>query len=251
MKIGIIGVGKLATAIVGGLIKTNKADEIVLSPRNKTNSQLLSRRYKHVRVAKDNQAVADECDWVFLTLPPSVATHEIQKLTFSKETSVISCIATLPHTECQKLIGDTVPVYKAFPLPSISHCDGPLAYYPCDAMIKPFLAGMGELFPCKDENAFRPLAAITSLIASHYAVQNTLQNWLVKNDIEPKVARNYLNDLTSSVTHLARQTEVDFNELIQSASTSQGLNEQAMKMLSEQGICRDIEATLDSIISRL
>ncbi|CAH0543114.1 NAD(P)-binding domain-containing protein [Vibrio marisflavi] len=251
MKIGIIGVGKLATAIVAGLTKTNKATEIVLSPRNMENSQLLSNKYECVKVAKDNQAVAEECDWIFLTLPPSVAVREIEQLTFKSGSSVISCVATLSHSECNQLIGNSVNVYKAFPLPTIADCNGPLAYYPCDTKIKPFLDGLGDLFPCKDGKAFRPLAAATSLIASHYAVQNTLHDWLVENDIEPAVALNYLNELMDSLTHQAKKSEVDFRELISSASTSQGLNEQAINMLSERGVCQDIKKTLDTILKQL
>ena len=251
MRIGIIGVGKLGTAIVLGLIKTNKATEILLSPRSKKNSQSLGNKYEHVKVVKDNQTVIDECDWVFLTLPTSIAEEEIRQLTFTN-TSVINCISTLPLSKCQQLIGNIAPVYKAFPLPSIAHCNGPLAYHPHNAEIDNFLVGLGNLFPCEDEDSFLPLATITSLIASHYAFQNTLAGWLTQNDIDSTMARDYLNNLTGSLTQMAQvQPDSDFSELLQEATTTGGLNEQTLTRLRERGVCKEINASLDEILSRL
>lgn len=252
MKIGIIGVGKLATALVHGLVKINKATNIVLSPRNKANSQGLSNCYQCVTVAKNNQAVVDECDWIFLTLPTAIAANEIEQLTFKANTPVISCISTLSRGECQQLVGHSVPVYKAFPLPSVAQCIGPLAYYPHDTQIETFLSGLGQLFPCKDEAAFDPLASVTSLIASHYSAQATVTSWLVQNDIESTAAKGYLNSLTGSLTVMAEhQPNVDFSELTQDALTPGGLNEQVMKRLGEQGVCRNISASLDAVLNRL
>lgn len=252
MKIGIIGVGKLATVLVEGLIKTEKATEIILSPRNQSKSQTLSQQYECVRIAKDNQAVVDECDWVFLTLPTSVAESEIKQLTFNQNQSVINCVATLPQVKCQQLIGASIPVYRAFPLPSIAQCCGPLAFYPDNHDIKTFFTGLGQLFPCHEENSFNLFAAMTSQIASHYAELDTKASWLAENGMESIIARNFMNSLTSSLTTMAEhEPHLNFCELSQKAITPGGLNEQVLKSRNAQGVYREIRDSLDTVLGRV
>jgi pyrroline-5-carboxylate reductase len=59
-QFGFIGVGVIASAMVEGLCRNSViAPSILLSPRGKTRSADLAKRYPNVRVGNDNQAVID------------------------------------------------------------------------------------------------------------------------------------------------------------------------------------------------
>jgi pyrroline-5-carboxylate reductase len=80
---GILGVGELGAAIVTGLCQDAvAAPGILLSPRSAARAADLGARYPSVVVAPDNQALADRCAVVVLSVRPADAAEVLGKLTF-------------------------------------------------------------------------------------------------------------------------------------------------------------------------
>ena len=60
MKLGFIGVGKIATSVVEGIFKAKiNIKEIILSPKNKNNARILKKKFSRIKIAKSNQEVID------------------------------------------------------------------------------------------------------------------------------------------------------------------------------------------------
>ena len=73
MNLGFIGTGTIAIAVIKGIFKSKISfRKIYISERNKKNSQKLKKKYNKVVVVKKNQEIIDKCDWVFLSVTPSV-----------------------------------------------------------------------------------------------------------------------------------------------------------------------------------
>ena len=69
MKIGFIGTGKITSSIIYGIFKSKlKISKIYISPRNKSIANKLSKKFKTVKIAKNNQEIIDNSSLIFLAV---------------------------------------------------------------------------------------------------------------------------------------------------------------------------------------
>ena len=105
MNIGFIGTGKITTSVIQGLFRSNiKLKQILISERNKKNSLALSKKFKKVKVVKDNQEIIQRSSWVFIAVVPGVAKKILKELTFKKNQTVVSFVSTLNMTYLKKTL---------------------------------------------------------------------------------------------------------------------------------------------------
>ena len=103
MKIGFIGTGKIAYSVITGICNSRISfTKILISPRNKKIANTLKTKFKKVTTAKDNQEIVDKCDWVFLSITPTVGKKIIKDLEFRSSQTIISFISTITLLELKK-----------------------------------------------------------------------------------------------------------------------------------------------------
>ena len=121
MNLGFIGTGKIASSVIAGIC-TSKIlfNKIIISPRNKSIAKNLKQKFKKVIIAKNNQQVIDKCDWVFLSVTPTVGDKIIKELKFKSTQTIISFISTITLSQLKKAIKVKAQIIRAIPLPPIS-----------------------------------------------------------------------------------------------------------------------------------
>ena len=73
MNLGFIGTGTIASSVITGIFKSKILfNKIYISKRNKKNSQKLKRKYNKIFISDTNQEILDKCDWIFLSVTPTV-----------------------------------------------------------------------------------------------------------------------------------------------------------------------------------
>ena len=93
---GFIGTGKIASSVITGICKSNILyKKIIISPRNKKIALGLKRKFKKIVIAKNNQQVVDQSNWVFLSITPTVGKKIIKDLKFKSSHTVVSFISTI------------------------------------------------------------------------------------------------------------------------------------------------------------
>ena len=95
MKIGFIGLGNMAEAMIGGMLKKQlvAAEDIIGSARTAATRDRIREKY-HVRTAENNVQTAEEADILFLAVKPVVLSEVIAEIrTAVKENAVIVSIA--------------------------------------------------------------------------------------------------------------------------------------------------------------
>ena len=93
MNIGFLGSGHITSSIIEGIFKSKlKIKKIYISPRNKLISKKISKRFKKVTIAINNQQVIDRSNWVFLAVTPQVGSKILNKLKFNKNKKIIKCL---------------------------------------------------------------------------------------------------------------------------------------------------------------
>ena len=131
MNLGFIGTGKITSSVIKGICNSKISyKKILISPRNKNIARSLKQKFKKVIIAKDNQQIIDNCDWVFLAVTPSVGELIIKDLKFRKGQTVISFISTITLSQLKKATKVNIKIVRAIPLPPISLKKGPVPICP-------------------------------------------------------------------------------------------------------------------------
>lgn len=119
MKIGFIGVGGMAQAIIGGLLKAKTfapSDIIVHSHRPESYGPYA--KAHGLQAAASNPDVAAASDLVVLAVTPNVANdvlQEIEAQLVDGQKTLISIVAGLSLTDMANVVGENVPILRTLP----------------------------------------------------------------------------------------------------------------------------------------
>ena len=73
MNYGFVGTGNIVSDVITGMNGSKiRYKKIIISPRNQKKAKQLKKKFKKITIAKDNQSVINESDWVFLGILPKV-----------------------------------------------------------------------------------------------------------------------------------------------------------------------------------
>jgi len=252
MRLGFIGTGRISTALVEGFCTTpDPPTTILVSPRNAERAARLAARFPQVTVAKDNQAVLDGCEYVFLALrPPMVSV--LGEVRFRPEQQIISLMPTRPYTQIAEFVEPAKRLAWALPLPSVARHVGPIAVFPGESSVVNLLARVGQTLVAPDLEQLRILWSSTALIAPFYALIDETTQWATVAGADRQIAGPYVAAMFHALAVLAREIPDGlYSNLVADAATPGGFNEQALTQIREHGGYRAFLEALDSILTRL
>ncbi|MDB3887934.1 pyrroline-5-carboxylate reductase [Candidatus Pelagibacter sp.] len=253
MIIGFIGCGTIAKATIEGICSSRiKYKKILISFRNEKNSTTLKKKYKKILVYKNNQDIIDKCDWVFLSITPTVGEKIIKNLKFKTNQTVVSFISTITISELKKMIKTKVNVVRAIPLPPISLKKGPVPICPPNKKVKLFFDQLGSTVEIKNEKLSINFWSTSGMMAPFYELQRVMTSWLVKKGVKKIDAQKYITTLFLALSEdSVENSKKDLKYLVKESQTPKGLNEQGVKELSKAGFYRSLEKTLNGLHKRL
>lgn len=252
MKIGFIGIGTIAGAIIQGLC-TSEAEglAIFVSPRNEKLSSSLAARYGNVSRLESNQEVVDRSDVVVIAVRPPVAREVLAALRFRADQTVVSLVALLPFAPLRELTRPAAVACRAIPLPTVTQHNCPIPLYHADERVTRLFGYLGETLPVSDEEGLHALWTLTGLITPYYDLMARLSEWTVAHGVRPETATAYVADLFQSLSFLAQRSEpIDFGELAKHAATPGGINEQAGAAIAAAGAHRAWEEAAGRVLMR-
>ena len=252
MNLGFIGTGNIVSDVITGISRSKFSfKKIIISPRNKKKAGYLKKKFKRITIAKDNQAVIDMSDWVFLGVLPKVGENILPKLNFRNNQTVISFMSTTNYSSLKKLIRKKITIVRAIPMPPIRLCKGPVAIFPPNKKIKFFFNKIGTTIEIKNEKLSKNFWAISGTMASFYELLNVLSNWLIKKKINKMDAQKYVTSLYSALGELALLNSSKPLKNLVNEQTPGGLNWQGVNELRKLGYYRLLEKSLKKIYKRL
>ncbi len=253
MKLGFIGTGKIASSVITGICNSKISfTKILISPRNKKIAQDLKKKFKKVEIAKDNEEIVDNCNWVFLSITPTVGEKIIKELKFKPNQIIISFISTITLAELKKAIKVKTKIIRAIPLPPISLKKGPVPICPPNKKVKDFFNKIGTTVEIKNEKSSINFWATSGMMAPFYELLRVMTDWLVKRGIKRNNAQKYITSLFLALSEDAvANSKKDLKYLVKESQTPKGLNEQGVRDLTKSGFYKKIEKTLNGIHKRL
>ena len=239
----------MITGICTSKISFNK---IIISPRNKSIAKNLKQKFKKVIIAKNNQQIVDKCDWVFLSVTPTVGDKIIKELKFKSTQTIISFISTITLSQLKKAIKVKAQIVRAIPLPPISLKKGPVPICPPNKKVKAFFDKVGTTVEIKNEKSSINFWSTSGMMAPFYQLLSSMTDWLVKRGVKRNNAQKYITSLFLALSEDAVvNSKKDLKYLVKESQTPKGLNEQGVKELTKAGFYKSLEKTLNSIHKRL
>jgi len=250
MKIGIIGTGIIASAVVTGFCKKQTGHEFFLSPRNAEKAASLAGMFSEVTVCKSNQDVIDKSDWVFICLLKKDF-PVLNDLRFNENQKVINISAEMKLTDLREIIGNTAMLAHVVPLPFISEGYGPILVYPEITEAGKLFEPVGDIYYADSQSDVQILQIVTGLMSAYNMLLNEIVTFSDERGIDHDVSVKYLCSLFNALcTRASNMEKCDLIELAHEM-TPGGYNEQAMKELTGNDSIKAWRTALDNLLARL
>ena len=253
MKLGFIGTGKIASSVIIGICNSKiKFKQIIISPRNKRVASNLKKKFKKVKIAKNNQDVINKSNWIFLSITPKVGEKIIKDLKFRSSQIIISFISTINLSQLKKMIKVRSKIVRAIPLPPISLKKGPVPICPPNKKVKSFFDKIGSTVEIKNEKLSINFWSTSGMMATYYDMLRVMSDWLVKKGVKRQDAQKYITSLFSALSEDAFvNSKKELKYLVKESQTPKGLNEQGLREMTKKGVYKSVVNTLNSIHKRL
>tara|TARA_B110000093_G_scaffold54518_1_gene58704 strand:- start:120 stop:887 length:768 start_codon:yes stop_codon:yes gene_type:complete len=253
MKLGFIGTGKIASSVITGICNSNVSfTKILISSRNKLIASNLRKKFNKVIIVNNNQEIADKCNWIFLSVTPTIGQKIIKEIRFKPSQTIISFISTITLSQLKEAIKVKAKIVRAIPLPPISLMKGPVPICPPNTKVKNFFNKIGTTIEIKDEKSSISFWSTSGMMAPFYELLRVMIDWLVKKGVKRDNAQKYVTSLFLALAEDAVvNSKKDIKHLVKESQTPKGLNEQGVKELTKAGFYRKLEKTLNNIHKRL
>ena len=253
LKIGFIGTGAIAEAVIIGMLQHRAFDgKVVVSTRSKTRSKRLSDRFTRVVVELDNQNIVDQCDWVFISVLPDQAEKVISKLTFRPDQFIVSMLAGRTLDSLSALVAPAKNVFRIIPMPPIEFGMGPIVITPPNEKLRRLFGKFGTPIQVKDENQFSTLSASSAIMASFFEWVASQARWIESQGVPKDEAAKYASSLNRALSEMTTRVSADdLQELAVECLTVGGLNEQVLNESKEADWFVQMECRLNRVVARL
>lgn len=249
MKVGFIGTGEIAAAMVKGL--TGRGHEIAVSDRNAGIAAALAGAHDDVAVM-DNQAVLDASEVVFLCLMAAVARAGLPDLTFRADHAVISAMTDIDHAALRELCAPAREIAITIPMPFIAHGGCPLPVWPDSPALRALFGDRNPVLPQPAESAINPHFAATALSSVMFRLLAETADWLAAHTGDPRAAEAYMAQLfKGTFANFPADGEGRFAAAIEALSTEGGLNATLREHMASAGAYDALTQGLDGFEARL
>ena len=118
--------------------------------------------------------IVDKCDWVFLSVTPTVGDKIIKELKFRSTQTIISFISTITLSQLKKAIKVKAKIVRAIPLPPISLKKGPVPICPPNKKVKDFFNKIGTTVEIKNEKLSINFWSTSGMMAPFYQLLSSM-----------------------------------------------------------------------------
>eukprot|EP00123_Amoebidium_parasiticum_P009313 comp19394_c0_seq1/m.22419 comp19394_c0_seq1/g.22419 ORF comp19394_c0_seq1/g.22419 comp19394_c0_seq1/m.22419 type:complete len:273 (-) comp19394_c0_seq1:616-1434(-) len=251
-RIGFLGVGTLASAMVEGLCTLSETPaHVFLSPRSREHTARLVGRFPTLCTACSTiQEVVDNSDWLVLALPPSLAPQVLQTLKCRTEQVVLTVMAMISLEDVKKFVAPAATVVYSMPLPSIAHHHGVSIIRSQHEGIQEMLGNLGGVFSVESNDQVDLLQAVACLMGPVYGLMATAVEWMEERGVQRNLAEEFAGSLLASVASDAVDTKKPFDTLVKE-QTPGGINEAAVARLRQLGVYDNVKEVLAQNLARV
>ena len=247
-RVGLIGVGHLASYLVPGLLRGLEADQVLLSPRNRDKAADLSRRYG-VAVARDNQELLARCDLVLLATRPHQAAATVAALSWRAEHTLVSLCAGLPLAA---LDAGPAALARAMPISCAVIGESPTCLTPDLPQVRALLAPLGPVLVLPDEASFEVASVPSALYGWVHALIGETAQWAARAGLPEATARELIaQTLRGAAGMIQAEPERPIDDMIATLATPGGITELGLTQLRAADAFAPWQDACDAVLAKL
>lgn len=239
MKIGVIGLGTIATAVVHGVAQDGH--QITVSQRSAQHAMALSAAYDCVTVA-ENQQVLDQSDVIFLGLMAGAAPDILNSLNFRSGQKVISFMADVSLAEVATMVAPATASAIMMPFPGIATGGTPVMMLGDAALVDNIFGSRNTLYPLRDDAELKVYVCAQAVLSPIAQMIRSVADWASENGADRAQSEAFLRELIAS--SLAAS---DSDSLVQALSTPGGYNLRLREHMQAAGLEEALQRGLDEL----
>ena len=186
-RIGFIGTGEIASAMVQGL--TGYGHAMLVSLRGADMAAQLA-TFDDVEIAS-NQGVIDGADIVVLCLLKDVAYNVLPSLNFRANQRIISVMVDVSLDGLKTLCAPVQDIEITIPLPFVATGGCPLPAYPTAKIVDELFGHKNPVFAVKSETGLNAHFAVTAMASVAFSQANQAAKWLGELTGDDMAAEQY------------------------------------------------------------
>lgn len=250
MKIGIIGVGHLGSALATGYARAGLSRDVVLSPRSAAKSAALNEAYG-ITVAETNDDVVRESEAVIVSVRPADMIETVRMLPWRKGQIAISVAAGIT---AGSLRGAVIPADAARAMPVMASAinESAVPMYPNNPQAVAALSPLGAVTAFDDEDAFNATSALGAWFAWLFQLVGETAETLENGGVDRLSARKVSADMMRAAgAFIAHDTERDPKDIVRDLATPGGISEIGLRCLKDADAFQPWDDAMKAAIQKL
>lgn len=249
MRIGIIGTGTIASAVVRGI--AGDGHRITVSKRNVRRAAQLAAEFDNVTIAP-NQDVLDQSDVIFLGITADIADTVLPALTFSPDHHVISLMAGPSLAQIAAHIAPAKAEALMIPFPAIAQGNSPILTSPASALLQQIFGAKNTVIPLADPADLKSYLAAQAVLSPSIKLLADTADWLGSRINDPLQAEAFLRQLIGGSLLAEPLTEPGvLDRMIADLNTPGGLNAELRDFMQNRGTFQALKDGLDQLETRM
>jgi pyrroline-5-carboxylate reductase len=245
--VGILGLGRMGEAIAQAALSIKNQTTVYVTSRNAERAARLAKGDTRIVVAEPEDIV-QSCDYVVISLGPTVARDLLPTLAFTQKHQIVSVMAEIGQTELQGLTKGADSACRVLTLPSVTSGGQLLPCFRLNDAGRHLFAENNQIYPVESEQDLMTIWSITGMISATMIVGEVTARWLENAGIDPQFAETYSRTLFSEAHGV---TKLGFEQGMAHVSTPNGLNTMVRERLQRAGVETQFHDSLDQIHQRL
>ena len=232
-KVGIIGVGHLATYLVEGIKRAKPELEVVLSEYLGDFTKQLVEQYGATPVPT-NQDVANAVDLVIVSTRPQDIVSACKSVSFRPGTTVVSTAAGITLDLLQP-VSSPASTVRAMPITCAALNLSPTLLYPENNAARELFELLGTVHVLSEEGQFTPASVISAYYGWVYALLDETVKWTTDAGVPAKIAKDLVLETTRGACAMGLdRSNSELSELLESLATPGGITRLGLKTLHDR-----------------
>lgn len=242
MRIGVIGTGTIASAVVEGI--AGDGHVITVSRRSAARSAALAARYDCVEAA-ENQTVVDRSDVVLLGLMAEHAEAVLSAIRFREGQRVISLMAGVTLEAVAALVAPARAEAIMIPFPGISQGGSPVLVRGGGALVRDLFGAHNTVFEIDSDAALEAFMCAQAVLSPAVKMVDTAAEWMAEAGTDRALAEAFLRLLVGS-SLIGSET----GAMLAALDTPGGYNQRLRRHMVDAGMDSDLRAGLDKLAQK-
>jgi pyrroline-5-carboxylate reductase len=239
MRIGVIGCGTIAGAVVHGI--AGDGHQITVSERSAIHAQALANAYSNVTIA-NNQGVIASSDVIFLGLMAKAAPEVLGELEFREGQRVITFMAGATLEQADKLVRPARAVAIMMPFPGIAHGGTPVMMQGDAELVGEIFGDRNSVFALNDANEMAAYLCAQAVLSPVARMISDAAEWLGERVSDKEQGKAFLRTLVAS-----NLSDIECGPLIEALNAPGGYNQRLRLHMEASGMGSALKAGMTEL----